>query len=64
MKTSRCRSCKSIKAVGDICPVCAAGLPVQTLRSHKGQPVSLARAHFFHAAAAGVSASIAKGDYR
>lgn len=59
----RCRSCKNPKGRTDICPVCTAGKREQTLTVRKCQPVSLMRAHFFHASAV-VTAKVARGDYR
>lgn len=62
--TVTCRTCKSKKTAGDICPVCTSGMVRQTMLIRKAQPISLARAHFFHAPAAGVLVSTAKGDRR
>lgn len=62
--TVTCRTCKSLKTRGDICPVCTSGKREQTLLVRKAQPISLAHAHFFHGVTAGVSRARAFGDYR
>lgn len=59
----KCRTCGSFKGRTDICPVCCARKPEQTLRVRNGQPVSLMRAHFFHATAV-VGTKVARGDNR
>ena len=59
-----CQKCKASKFRGDACSVCASGLRPQTMIVRTNKPVSLARAHFFHAANSGVPAATARGDYR
>lgn len=63
MGTSKCRSCKTIKATGDVCPGCGSGMMPATLRVRKGQPYSVFGKHGLHQAAYGVARSTADGHY-
>ena len=61
--TSKCRACQTIKTKGDVCPGCGAGLMVQRMRVHKGQPISIFGVHGIHSGASGVGRHRADGHY-
>lgn len=63
MKIVHCRRCQTAKVSGDPCAGCGAGLPVQTMKVRKSQPISLMSKHGFHALQTVTSAQ-AHGNYR
>jgi hypothetical protein len=50
VKTSKCRTCHTIKAQGDICPGCGSGAKKATMVIRKGQPICVTKSHGFHEA--------------